>query len=274
MYQSLLKLLGMAGITLLLATPALAAASSQNYNTLNNSVQPGMLVSLTASADVVEPATTKNANLLNGIATAGITDINQQPGQVNVENDGKVTALVSTLDGDIQVGDRISPSSIAGVGTKLKANGWVVGVAQASLSAKTSGAVVSSVTDSKGGKRNVVIARVPLIVRISYYGATTPPKSSTDNTTKVPSSLQAAANSLAGKQASLVGVLLSFLLIAIGVFLAGQIITSAIRSSFSAIARQPLAKAVVTRLIFKAFAIAALLVAGVILGAAVILRIF
>ena len=263
-----------AGVGILaLALPATAFAASQNYSVLNNSVQPGMLVSLTSNADVIEPATTKNANLLNGIATAGITNINQQPGQVNVENDGKVSALVSTVNGDVNVGDRISPSSISGVGGKLQGNGWVVGVAQASLNAKTDGAVASVVTDSKGSKHNVVIARIPLIVRVNYYGAATTAASS-DKTTKVPSSLQSAADSLAGKHASLVGVLLSFLLIAIGVFLAGQIITSAIKSAFAAIARQPLSKAVVTRLILKTFAIAAVIVAGVILGAAVILRLF
>lgn len=258
----------------IVALPNVATAASQSYNVLNNSVQPGMLVSLTSNADVIEPATDKNANLLNGIATSGITDINQQPGQVNVENDGKVTALVSTLNGDVNVGDRISPSSISGVGSKLKANGWVVGVAQASLNAKTSGAVASTVTDAKGGKHNVVIARIPLVVRISYYGAASTPANSAATSTVVPSSLQAAADSLAGKHASLVGVLLSFLLLAIGVFLAGQIITSAVRSAFAAIARQPLSKAVVIRLVARAIAIAIVLVAGVVIGASVILRLF
>ena len=274
MYQALLRLIGMAGITFMMASPVAASAASQNYNVLNNSVQPGMLVSLTSNADVVEPATDKNANLLSGIANAGLTNINQQPGQVSVENDGKVTALVSTLNGDVNVGDRISPSSIAGVGTKLKANGWIVGVAQASLNSKTAGAVASTITDAKGGKHNVVIARVPVIVRISYYGSVSTPAASADNSSKIPSSLQSAADSLAGKHASLVGVLLSFILIAVGVFLAGQIVTSAIRSAFAAIARQPLSKAVVTRLIFKTFGIAAFVIAGVIGGAAVILRLF
>ena len=257
-----------------LAVPATAFAASQNYNVLNNSVQPGMLVSLTSNADVIEPATDKNANLLNGIATTGNTNINQQPGQVNIENDGKVTALVSTLNGDVNVGDRIGPSLISGVGDKLKSNGWVVGVAQASLNAKTSGAVASTITDAKGGKRDVVIARIPLVVRISYYGAASTPASSAITSTMVPSSLQAAADALAGKHASLVGVLLSFLLIAIGVFLAGQIITSAVRSAFAAIARQPLSKAVVIRLVIRAFVVAAFVVAGVVIGASVILRIF
>ena len=270
-----LKTAVIAGVgVLMLALPATALAVSQSYNILNNSVQPGMLVSLTKNADVIEPATSNNANLLNGIATAGITDINQQPGQVNVENDGKVTALVSTVNGDVNVGDRISPSSVSGVGGKLQGNGWVVGVAQASLNAKTDGAVASTVIDAKGGKHNVVIARIPLIVRVSYYGAAATAATSSDKSSKIPSSLQSAADSLAGKRASLVGVLLSFLLIAIGVFFAGQIITSAIRSAFAAIARQPLSKAVVTRLIIKTFVIAAIIVAGAILGASVILRLF
>ena len=258
----------------MLAVPANASAASQSYNVLANTVQPGMLVSLTKNADVIEPATDKNASLVSGVVTSATTDINQQPGQVSVENDGKVLALVSTLNGDIAVGDRISPSSVAGIGSKLTANGWIVGVAQASLNNKTAGAVASTVTDAKGGKHDIVIARVPVVVRISYYGAASTPANSAATSTVVPSSLQAAADALAGKHASLVGVLLSFLLIAIGVFLAGQIITSAVRSAFAAIARQPLTKSTVTRLIAKAFAIAVLLVAAVVGGASLILRIF
>ena len=71
---------------------------------------------------------------------------------------------------------------------------------------------------AKGGKHNVVIARVPVIVRISYYGSVNTPAASADNSSKIPSSLQSAADSLAGNHASLVGVLLSFILIAVIIF--------------------------------------------------------
>lgn len=260
-----------AGLIILLG-PATASASSQSYSVLNDRVQPGMLVSLTANPGVVEPSTNANADLISGIVNSGSTDINQQPGQVSVENSGQAEALVSTLNGEVIVGDKIGPSSIAGIGTKLEGNGWIVGVAQASFNTKSSGAIASTVTDSRGGKHAVVIGRIPVAVRVSYYAASASPASSQPTTSALPSNLQTAADSLAGKHASLVGVILSFLIIVIGIFLAGQVVISTVRGAFAAIARQPLAKLVITRLMLRAFGIAMLIIASVIGSAFVILR--
>ena len=247
--------------------PATASAASQSYNVLDNKAQLGMLVSLTANSNVVTPATDKNTNLLLGVIDTGANNFSQEAGQVSVEADGKVSALVSTLNGDIHVGDRIAPSSLAGIGTKAIVSGWVVGIAQASLDAKTAGTVASTISDAVGRKHQVEVTRIPLVVRVAYY--TVPSAASTK-----PNALQAAADSLAGKHASVVGIVLSFFLIIIGIFFAGQVITSTVRSAFAAIARQPLSKTAVTRLALRSFAVAVLIVTAVLGGAYLVLRVF
>ena len=247
--------------------PATASAASQSYNVLDNKAQLGMLVSLTANSNVVTPATDKNTNLLLGVIDTGTSNFSQEAGQVSVEADGKVSALVSTLNGDIHVGDRIAPSSLAGIGTKATVSGWVIGIAQASLDVKTAGTVVSSISDAVGHKHQVEVTRIPLVVRVAYY--TVPTTASTK-----PNALQTAADSLAGKHASVVGIVLSFFLTIVGIFFAGQIITSTVRSAFAAIARQPLSKTAVTRLALRSFAVAVLIVTAVLGGAYLVLRVF
>jgi len=146
-----------------------AAAASQSFNVLDNKSQPGMLMSLTANSGVVEPATDKNASLLLGVISANDTAFDLQPGQVSVATDGVANVLVSTLGGDIRVGDRITPSSLAGIGAKAKMTAWIVGIAQASLDSKTTAAVASTVTDTAGSKHQVYVARIPLVVHVTYY---------------------------------------------------------------------------------------------------------
>ena len=244
-----------------------AVASSQSFNVLDNKSQPGMLMSLTANSGVVEPATDKNATFLLGVIATNDTAFDLQPGQVSLATDGVANALVSTLGGDIRVGDRITPSSLAGIGAKAKMSAWIVGIAQASLDAKTTRAVASTVTDSTGGKHQVYIASIPIVVRVTYYTVPGPVARS------IPDMLQAAADAIAGKHASVLGLVLSFLLMLTGIIWAGILINGAIRGGIAAIARQPLSKAFIRRTVLKSFGVSIIIVAVGTIGALVLLRI-
>ena len=267
--RKLSKIVGMAIVISGVVVPVSALASSQSFNVLDSKAQPGMLMSLTANSGVVEPASDKNASFLIGVITTESTAFDLQPGQISVATDGEVSTLVSTLGGDIRVGDRITPSSLAGIGAKAKVSAWVVGIAQASLDAKTSGAVASTVSDTTGAKHRVYIASIPLVIQVTYYTA----PNTVARVSVVPASLQAAANAIAGKQASLLGLVLSFLLLLTGFIGAGVLLNGAIRGGIAAIARQPLSKAFVRRTMLRSFGVSGIIIVVVFIGALVLLRI-
>lgn len=254
-----------------IATPSLALAATHNFNVLDNSSQTGMLVSLTQHSGVVEPATTKNTPRLIGVIGANDKDPAPPSGQVSVKSDEQAEALVSTLEGNIKVGDRITASSIVGVGAKMQGTGWVVGIAQSSLDSKTTGAASSFVVDSKGAKHQVYVTHIPVLVKVAYYNA---PGSVLQKTSDlVPQQLQNLANNAAGKHVSALALVLSTLLLIIGLVLSGLVITSSVRGGFLAISRQPLAKRVILREELQSFAMSALILIVVLVGAFALLRI-
>lgn len=244
--------------------------AGQGFYTVDKSVRSGMVVSLTQNSGVVEPATDKNMTSLLGVIGSAQTDIGVAPDQVSVQTDGVVNTLVTTVDGDITVGDRVSPSSIIGFGAKNNGSGWVVGTAQGSLDAKTQGAVKSSVKDSSGATREVYVATVPVLINVAYYNAQ---QQDQDKTTPIPSKIQAVADSLAGRQASQVAVVLSFLLFLVGFIVAGIIVNAAVRNGISSIARQPLVKQAITRRMIQSFLMAGAIIVGAMISALVLLRV-
>lgn len=263
--------LSIAAAFTLLLVPVVVHAAQQNFDVGTAKIQQGMLVALSANPGIVESATDKDAASLIGVVAApNEQNFDHKPGQVSVATDSLTPALVSTLNGDIAVGDHITVSSIVGVGAKAVKNSWVVGVAQASLNAKSSDAVKSTITDSKGGKHAVAVASIPVLVHVSYYatGSAAVPKETTTR-----DSLQKAADRVAGKHVSVLIVVLSFVLIFAGVALAGVIASTAIRNGFTAIARQPLAKKLIFRRVMQSFALAMAILAGGLAGALALLKI-
>jgi len=250
------------------------AASQDFYVQSGSSSEEGMLMSLTGQAGVVTPATTANSKLLVGVvAPPDDTQLGAKPGQINVRTDGTAEVLTSTLDGNISIGDRISPSSILGIGEKLSGSGWFVGTAQSGLAPKSAGAIQTTITDTKGARRAIYVATIPVLVKVSYFTASgSGPGTGTTNA--VPGSIQSAANTLAGKHAALAAVILSFFLALIAILLAGMVVNSAIRGGLLAIARQPLAKRVIGKNVIRAFGMAVLILLTGLVGAFLVLRIF
>lgn len=255
----------------MVAPIAMGVASSQSFDVLPGQSQAGMLMSLTANPGVVEPASDKNVKSLVGVIEPADTSFDQQPGQINVKTDGEARTLLSTLGGDIRVGDRITASSLAGVGAKTTTSAWIVGVAQASLDAHTEGAIKSTITDSKGAKHIVYVASLPLLIKVTYYSTATSAAAYTNMS--LPAIIQRAADALAGKHVSAQALVLTFLLIIIGTIVAGKIIDTAIRGSFKAIGRQPLAKFVILRQVWSSFGLALVVMAVALAGGMLLLRI-
>ncbi|MDB5169557.1 MAG: hypothetical protein JWO41_913 [Candidatus Saccharibacteria bacterium] len=242
------------GLVLLATVVApLRAAASTGQSFLVNGPAPtkGMLMSLASNSDVVAPATTNTASSLVGVIAPVDSAFGGQSGKVNVQTDGVANTLVSTLDGDIKAGDRITVSAVAGIGTKATTNGWIVGVAQTGFSSKSSGAVKTEVTTTSGAKTSLYVSTIPVSIKVTYY--TSP---DTVVKTVAPAWLQDLANKLANKHVSTQALILSFVLFLIGLIAAIVIVTSAIKNSFLSIARQPLAKSQIVRIELRSLAVA------------------
>lgn len=257
---------------ILLALPGRSAASSQAFSVLQGTPQNGMLMSSTSDPDVAQLASASNAASLIGVVSVETDSVSQQTaGQVNVQTDGVANTLVSTLNGTITVGDQITASPVEGVGTKALANAWIVGVAEASFDAHSTGAIQTTLTDAQGGKHTVAVGRIPVAIKVTYYSTTSPNQDT--SATWVPKIVQQIADSLAGKHVSTRALVFGFIIFLLGLISAGMIINSAVRGGFSAIARQPLAKMVVIRQEWKSFGIALVILVFAVFAAVVLLRV-
>lgn len=266
-----LKLTVSAIISLSFVFPVSLASADQGFYVTDTSAKPGMLMSLSSNPEVAELATPERASSLVGILGEGVTSFDVQEDQVNIITDGVSSTLVSTIGGDIRVGDRITASSLAGIGSKLTGNGWVVGIAQASFDSSSTGAVKSSVTDVSGVKHDVYVGKIPVLVNVTNYNDTQTPEES--DSSIIPNSLQKAVDSIAGKRASQIAVILAFLMLASGFFVAALIANAAIRNAIISTGRQPLAKQAILRRMVQACLLALGLLFVSVVGALILIRI-
>ena len=246
-----------------------AVYAAQGFYVVDKSVRPGMLMSVSSNPDVVEPASDNTADKLVGVMGDETTVLNIQPEQIQVETGGVTPTLVSTLNGDIKKGDRIAPSSILGFGAKQKGDGWIVGIAQSDLTANTDGVVKSSVMDEAENKHDVFVGSIDVAIKVTYFSEV---QASSDRNV-LPRVLQQIADSIAGKRASQVAVVLGFILVLGGLVTAGVIINSAVRNGIVAISRQPLSKQSIVRQMIRACLLGLGILGAMIAGALVVLRV-
>jgi hypothetical protein len=228
----------------------------------------GMLTSLSSSNQLVAPATTATASSLIGVAATNTSDFSAQPGQVNIATGGVTKTFVSTLNGPIKVGDPITTSALEGVGAKLTdGSGWIVGLAQASLSSSTPGAIQTTVGSPA---RTVYVATIPVAVKVSYLSVNV--QINTSANTDAPQVLQQVANVLVHKHVSITAVVLSFSVFLIGILVAFSITLITIRTTFSGLSRQPLSRARIVRAEWNLLSVAGLVLAVSIVAGLLLLR--
>jgi F0F1-type ATP synthase membrane subunit c/vacuolar-type H+-ATPase subunit K len=255
-----------------LVLPGRVAATGQDFQYSGSRPSLGMLVSLAAHSTVVAPATTQSASALVGVIAPDDSNLSDHTGRVNVQTAGVTNVLVSTLNGDLRAGDRITASSLAGVGTKATGNGWIVGVVQTALNTQTAGSVQTTVTATNGQKRSVQVASLPVSIKVTYYTSYTSPTTAVNNL--APSWLQKLADAIVHKHVSTTVLILSFILILAGLIATFTIVSSTIRGAFEATARQPLAKHTIFRTELRSLGLAAAILIFTMVAAYLLLRVF
>jgi len=235
-------------VLLFLAAPVTFAASgaiSQGYKTTSTNISKGALLSMVSnSSTTVEPASSNNVTNLVGVAADKplIELSGSSEGSTQVVVGGSTEVLVSTINGAITAGDKITASPISGIGMKAVEASQIIGTAQANLdSVKT---VDQSVTAKDGKKETVQVGLLPVAVNVTYYSA-----SSSKGTISsfVPPFLQSLANTVSGRQVSPLRVLLGTVILLLGFVAVIVMIQTSIRNGLISLGRNPLAQKALRR---------------------------
>jgi hypothetical protein len=217
-------------------------ALSQSFKTSEDTLSVGSLVTLNnKNTNVVEKATSDHASALIGItADKPLVALGSGSQQVQVVVSGQTPALVSNINGDIKVGDKVAASPIKGVGMKAQESTEVVGIAESNLADATT--TTEHVTDKAGKSIDVKVGVISVQVNVSYYAA---PKDKLNGI--VPTFLVNAGSSIAGKDLSPLRVLIGFSSLLVGFVVTGIMLQAAVRSGIISIGRNPLAHASLRR---------------------------
>lgn len=246
------KYSGIAIVAVALLFPVATFAStaiSQGFKT-SSPIATGTLVSTNATANTVESATVDTAPQLTGVVGAdALVELSSDTSEVQVATSGTVSTLVSTINGDIKSGDRVSVSPIVGVGMKNLSNGYIVGVAQADFS-QAKDVISREVVDRNGNKTTTKVGLLPVQVGVSFY--TEPDK----NTTILPAFLLDLAREIAGRDVSVIRIIIALVVLLVGIGSITTLIFAAVRSSIISIGRNPLAASAVHRSLFQVILLA------------------
>jgi hypothetical protein len=219
-----------------------AGAISQGFQTTDKSATTGNLLSYGPKQGFVELATNANVANLAGVSSTGsLIELSGTGKNVQVVVSGLTQTLVTSANGPIVAGDKITASPFAGVGMKATNPTEIVGVAQASLnSVKT---LQETVVDKTGKKETITVGLIPMEVNVAYFASS----QSGTSSLFVPPFLQSIANAIAGSEVSPLRVLASALTLVLGFTTVSIILYTSIRASITAIGRNPLANTAVRK---------------------------
>lgn len=247
------------------AAAAKDSALAQGYqaDNSNGKIVTGTLVSYKpGSSGAVELATNATADRLVGIAGHNpVIAISNGQNHVQIVLSGTTLALVSDINGAVKSGDKIAPSPIAGVGMKATTDGQIIGTAQGAVTPTKT----ISITDKSRKGHTVHIGYVTIQVGSTYYQA--------PGSTFLPPFMQNIANSLAGRQVSLMRVMVAALVVMLGFVSVIMLVYSGVRSSMQSIGRNPLAAPDIRRGLYQIILIAVAVTGSTALVGYLILRV-
>lgn len=218
------------------AAASAAGALSQGFTSADTSLNPGTLViQQDSKTNVVKKATSDHAQQLIGVvANKPLVALASGAQQIQVVTSGSTPVLVSDINGDIKIGDKITASPVEGVGMKARTPSEIVGTAASNLA--DSHTVTQAVTDTAGKHTDIHVGVINAQINVSYYA---PPQSKLDAV--VPSFLVNLGSSIAGKDLSPLRVLIGFSGLLAGFLIVGIMLQAGIRSGIISLGRNPLA---------------------------------
>ena len=247
-YAAAVRLFLLIGVISTLITLGLASTSASSANISHSyhmvgAVTNGSLVSLDPQrSDYVQPANTGNGSRLLGVAVVAsdsLIAVNPTQGNTQVATSGTATALVSNLDGDINVGDQVAVSPFNGIGMKALPGSYIIGLAQSAMTANSSGVITEQVTDKSGKASTISVGFIRVNIAIGV--------NNTSGGTSSLNSLQKIVKSLTGHVVSTARIIISIIIAAVATIALMTLIYASIFGSIISIGRNPLASHAVFR---------------------------
>ncbi len=228
--------------------PGLAFANSLNfsggYNSSQN-MQTGYLVSLdTTNSQTVNPASVNNVNNLVGVIinkNSSSISFNGPGSTIEVGTSGVYSVDVSTINGNISKGDKITASIIEGVGMRATSATRIIGVALSSFSTSSSNAVKETITGQKNN--STYVGQIPINISIGDYAGQPIAQSSNPTIRPFQNFFAKTINKNVDQNQTLIAMVL--ILVCLVVALSLILISTVV--SIRSIGRNPLARKGITR---------------------------
>ena len=270
--QTVLVIVGFVALLVAAAIPVVAEVTvTQGYGS-DVLLQRGMIVGLKKDDPrKVEPINSDDYDRLHGVvigANESAVLLGRDDEKVYVASGGRFPALVSNQNGNINVGDYVAVSSVKGVGMRAgDVEPVILGKAIEAFDASNKDNVKSAVTvkDNSGNEEQLAIGVITVDVSI---GKNPMLKSNND----LPSALRRASELIAGKPVNPIRVYMSLVVLTVATAIAGSLIYSAVRSSITAIGRNPLSKRAIMRGLFQVVIIGLLVFISGIFGVYLLLK--
>lgn len=226
-------------------------AQSFKANISQDDIVTGALVSTKGDQNTVELATISTANQLVGVVDGNsLVSLSTKDQQADIAFSGMTTVLVSDINGAITSGDKIAVSPIAGIGMRATTSGQIIGTALNNFKATAN----QSVNDRGGKSHTIRVGYVSAQIGVAAYQI--------PGSNLLPSFVQNAANSIAGRQVSFIRVLICSSLMVLGFIAAITLVYTSTRSAITSLGRNPLAASAIRRGLYQITALAILTIGG------------
>lgn len=203
----------------------------------------GSIVSIDPTRpDHVVLANTKNSTNLVGVtlpAKDSLLAINGQDTKVQVATSGIASVLVTTVNGNVSIGDQIGVSPFNGFGMKAIPGSQIIGLAQTSLNASTRGAAKQTVTDNSGKTSEIAVGLITMNISV---GVDTAAKKGEQL-----NGLQKLVKSMTGRTISTFRIVTALAVALVATIALITLIYASIFGSIISIGRNPLAKFAILR---------------------------
>jgi hypothetical protein len=228
------------------AAPIAAAQTVAESYTPASTVEVGQIVQLVPGAtNKVEVLTASNSSKMFGVvinpsdtALSLSQDVSGQ--QVYVADNGNYPVLVDNQNGPIHSGDYVAVSSVAGIGDNAQpADTTVLG--KATTNFLGTGDSISQISVKLGNGHTTTLQVGTVMVSLNV--STNP----SDKTNILPTFIQQFGQNFTNKPVSTIRSYLSLLILLASLIIAGSILYAGIRSSITAVGRNPLSKNPVLR---------------------------
>jgi len=234
-----------------------AASQSQGYRSSSNLTLGTVVSTTSAGSNSLAVASLSNEQLMVGVvANSKDSVVNLEPSSSNitVATTGQASILVTDATGNINAGDNLVISPLAGVATKDTTDSTAkkyIAIASQSFNANSSTAHKVSVSYADGSTKEVDVGAIQAKLNL----VNRPPNPNTQNQNFI----VALISKLIGKPVNKTKLIAATVIVLTTLLITGILLQGSIRGSFIALGRNPLSKPMILSNLFRVIALSILI---------------